>query len=254
MKPVLISVLLAFGFSTMLYAQVGEIKGASSSNSSSSKSGSSDSGDSDFDSDGDGGGVFFDILFGGIAEAQSYKLSTSRERYPSMVSFDVMIQGAVKPSAYYLFWPRLRGNWGLFGTDFRLNYLIEESVDGYIHVRTNDWQIIQLNLVTSRFFTFRLGTGIMQEAFSEERSFSETAFMLMVHAPDQTKTLAFEYRFAKDWDTGANPRREFSVQYQHQLFNTGKLHGYATVGGIYQRYYNSIDVWGIQGGLMFRFF
>jgi hypothetical protein len=252
MKPVLISVLLATCCSIGLYAQVSEIKGASSGNSSSSKSGSSDSGDSDYDSG--GGGIFFDFLFGGIAEAQSYKLNKSRERYPSMVSFDVMIQGAVKPSAYYLFWPRLRGNWGLFGTDFRLNYLIEEGVDGYIHARTNDWQIIQLNLVTSRFFTFRLGTGIMQEAFSEEESFSETAFMLMVHAPDQTKILGFEYRFAKDWDSGANPRREFSVQYQHQLFNRGKLHGYATVGGIYQRYYNSIDVWGIQGGLMFRFF
>lgn len=253
MKAVLISVLLTISCFARLCAQVNEIKGASSSNSSSSKSESSDWGDSDYDSDEDGGGLFFGF-FDGIAEAQSFKLSKDRERYPSMVSFDVMIQGAVKPSAYYLFWPRIRGNWGLFGTDFRLNYLIEESVDGYIHVRTNDWQIIQLNLVTSRFFTFRLGTGIMQEAFSEESSFSETAFMLMVHAPDQTKVLGFEYRFAKDWDTGANPRREFSVQYQHQLFNTGNLHGYATVGGIYQRYYNSIDVWGIQGGLMFRFF
>lgn len=252
MKVILISVLLATCCSIGLYAQVNEIKGASSSNSSSSKSESSDWGDSDYDSG--GGGIFFDFLFGGIAEAQSFKLREGRERYPSMVSFDVVIQGAVKPSAYYLVWPRIRGNWGLFGTDFRINYLIEEGVDGYIHLRTNDWQIIQLNLVTSRFFTFRLGTGIMKEAFSEGKSFSETAIMLMVHAPDQTETLAFEYRFAKDWDTGANPRREFGVQYQHQLFSTGSFHGYATVGVIYQRYYNSIDVWGMQGGLMFRFF
>jgi hypothetical protein len=234
-----------------LVAQVDEIKGASSNNSSRS-SGKSDGGS--YDSDDDGGGVFFDFLFGGIAEAQSFKLQSNRERYPAMVSLDVMFQGAVKPSSYYMIWPRIRGNWGLFSTDFRMNYLIEESAEGYIHIRTNDWQVIQLNLITSRFFTLRAGTGFMQEAFNTKEMFSESAFLFNIHAPDQTKTLGFEYRFSKDWDTGANPRREFSVQYQHQLFNTGILHGYATVGGVYQKYYNSIEVWGVQAGLIFRLF
>ena len=135
-----------------------------------------------------------------------------------------------------------------------MNYLIEDGIDGYEHIRTNDWQVLQLNLITSRFFTFTLGTGFMQEAFNTKEVFSESALLLSFHAPDQTKLIGFEYRFAKDWDTGANPRREFSVQYQHQIFNSGSLHGYATVGGAYQRYYNSITVWGIQAGLVFRFF
>jgi hypothetical protein len=234
-----------------LVAQVDEIKGASSSNSSRS-SGKSDGGS--YDSDDGGGGIFFDFLFGGIVEAQSFKLQSDKQRYPSMVSLDVMFQGAVKPSSYYMIWPRIRGNWGLFSTDFRMNYLIEESAEGYIHIRTNDWQVIQLNLITSRFFTFRVGTGFMQEAFNTKEMFSESAFMFLIHAPDQTKTLGFEYRFSKDWDTGANPRREFSVQYQHQLFNTGILHGYATAGCVYQKYYNSIEVWGVQAGLVFRLF
>lgn len=250
MKPIFVLLLLAMT-GTQLCAQVNEIKNASSSNSSNSggKSGSSDG-----DSDDGGGGVIFDFLFGGILEFQSFKLQNDRQRYPSMVSLDVMFQGAVKPSSYYMIWPRIRGNWGLFSTDFRMNYLIEESAEGYIHIRTNDWQVLQLNLVTSRFFTFRLGTGFMQEAFNTKETFSESAFMFMIHAPDQTKVLGFEYRFSKDWDSGANPRREFSVQYQHQLFNTGILHGYATVGGVYQKYYNAIEVWGVQAGLIFRLF
>jgi hypothetical protein len=94
----------------------------------------------------------------------------------------------------------------------------------------------------------------MEEAFGDERSFFESAFMAGVHAPDQTKTLGFEYRFTKDWDTGANPRREFTIQYQQQIFNTGSLHGYITAGGVYQRYYNSITVWGVMTGLVFRLF
>jgi hypothetical protein len=230
-----------------LFAQVDEIKSESSKNSSRSK---------DNDSRGGGGfglSIFVDV-FQGIGQWQSMKLQDDRERYPSMVSFDIMIQGAIKPSSYYMAWPRIRGNWGLFSTDFRMNYLIEDDIDGFKHIRTTDWQIIQLNLITSRFFTFRIGTGFMKEAFNEKRSFSESAFMLNVHAPDQSKVLGFEYRFAKDWETGSNPRREFSVQYQQQLFTINGFHGYTTVGVVYQKYYNTIEVWGIQGGLVFRFF
>jgi hypothetical protein len=250
MKSSYLTIIVFFICISGSLAQVDEIKSASSDNS--SKSGRGDGGSGG--SGGGGGAWFIDFLFSGIAELQSYKLQDDRERYPSMVSLDVMLQGAIKPSSYYILDPRIRGNWGLFSTDFRMNYLIEEGIDGYKHIRTNDWQVIQLNLVTSKFFTFRVGTGFMQEAFNAKEMFSETAFLLNVHAPDQTKQIGFEYRFAKDWDTGANPRREFSVQYQHQIFSTGILHGYATIGGIYQKYYNAISVWGIQAGIVLRLF
>jgi hypothetical protein len=94
----------------------------------------------------------------------------------------------------------------------------------------------------------------MKEAFGGKETFSETAFLFNIHAPDQTKNLGFEYRFAKDWETGVNPRREFSIQYQHQLFAAGALHGYLLIGGVYQKYYGSIEIWGVQGGVVFRLF
>ncbi|MCK6617889.1 MAG: hypothetical protein L6Q51_09605 [Cyclobacteriaceae bacterium] len=234
-----------------LYAQVDEIKQASEDNSS-KKSGRDDS-----DNDGDSGGGFFvfDLFFNAIPDWQRFKLQDDRSRYPSMVSLEVFMQGAVKPSSYYILWPRIRGNWGLFSTDYRMNYLIEEDADGgFKHIRTNDWQVLQLNLITSRFITFRFGTGVMKEAFADGRSFNEWDFMLGFHSPDQFKQIWFEYRFAKDWETGANPRRELSAQYQHQLFRTGALHGYFSAGVVYQRYYNSIEIWGFQGGLIFRLY
>lgn len=230
-------------------AQVNEIKQASSENSKRSGGGKSDSDD--------GGGGFFmvDLFFNAIPSWQAFKLQSDRERYPAMVSLDVMLQAGSKPSSYYMLWPRVRGNWGLFSTDFRMNYLIEEGADGeWIHIRTNDWQILQINLITSRFFTFRLGSGFMHEAFGAKRSFNESAFLFNIHAPDQTKNLGFEYRFAKDWDTGANPRREFNVTFQQQLFSAGALHTYIVVGGVYQRYYNAIEIWGFTGGVVFRLF
>lgn len=231
-------------------AQVEEIKQASEDNS--KKSGSSDSG-----SDGDSGGGFFifDLFFNAIPDWQRYKLQDDRARYPSMVSLEVLMQGAVKPSAYYMLWPRVRGNWGLFSTDYRINYLIEEDVDGgFKHIRTNDWQVLQLNLITSRFITFRFGTGLMKEAFAGKRSFNEWAFMLGFHSPDQYKLIFFEYRVAVDWDTEVTTRTELSAQYQHQIFSAGALHGYFSAGVVYQRYYESIEVWGLQGGFIFRLY
>lgn len=245
MKPFLLACIALLCLSRT-YAQVDEIKSASKDNSS-KKSGSSDS-----DDDGLGLDVFF-FLFDGLGALHTSKIR-EREKYPSMISLEVDLQGAIKPSSYYILQPRIRANWGLFSTDFRMNYLIEDDIEGLKHIRTNDWQVLQFNLITNRFFTFRVGTGFMQEAFEDHRYFSETAFMLNIHAPDQSKVLGFEFRFAKDWDSGLNPRREFSIQYQHQIFEASKLHGYVTVGGLYQRYYNSIDIWGIETGMVFRVF
>ena len=239
-------VIVFVGLSIIAYAQVDEIKSASADN-------SSNSGRENRGSPGSGGGFFFDV-FVQVGQCQGAKLQSDRSRYPSMVSLDLMLQGAVKPSSYYMLWPRIRGNWGLFSTDFRMNYLIEDDVDGYKHIRTNDWQIVQLNLITSKYIMFRFGTGLMTEAFESRRRFNETSFMFDVHAPDQTKVIAFEYRFAKDWNTGVNPRREFSVQYQHQFMSAGALHSYISAGVTYQKYYGTIEVWGMQGGILFRIF
>lgn len=243
-----LTLFIAIIVSISSFAQVDEIKSKSKANS--ARSGSSR------DSNGSSGGGFFvfDFFFRAIPEWQSFKLHEDRSRYPSMVSFDAMLQVGVKPSSYYLLWPRVRGNWGLFSSDFRMNYLIEEDIEGYKHIRTNDWQIIQMNLITSRFLTFRVGTGIMKEAFGDKNSFSESAFIFGVHAPDQTKMVLFEYRFAKDWNTGVNPRREFSVQYLHQLFSAGSLHTNLSAGVVYQKYYGTIEIWGVQAGIVFRFF
>jgi hypothetical protein len=32
------------------------------------------------------------------------------------------------------------------------------------------------------------------------------------------------------------------------------LHGYFSAGVVYQRYYESIEVWGLQGGFIFRLY
>jgi hypothetical protein len=230
------------------FAQVDEIKQASSK---ASKSKASDGGSSDSDS---GHGIIHTILFF-IPEWQKYKLHPdNRQRYPSMVSLDMYAQGGYKDKAY-MFWPRIRGNWGLFSTDFRANYLFEkDDTGGYKTLHTNDWQVLQLNITTSRLLTFRVGLGTMTEAFGDFNQYTEFTAGFGIHAPDQTNVFYAEYRDAYRSGLDVKARIEFSAQYQHQIFKAGSFKGYLTGGVVYQKHYGTIDFWGVQAGLLFRVF
>ena len=230
------------------FSQVDEIKEASSK---ASKSRSSDSGSS---ASSTGDGFFHTVLFF-IPEWQKYKLHPDNLlRYPSMVSLDMYAQGGYKEKAY-MFWPRVRANWGLFSTDFRANYLFEkDDTGGYKQLHTNDWQVLQLNITTSRLLTFRVGLGTMTEAFGDFNQYTEFTAGFGIHAPDQTNVFYAEYRDAYRSGLDVKARIEFSAQYQHQVFNAGLLKGYLTAGVVYQKHYGTIDFWGVQAGLLFRVF
>lgn len=244
-KFLFISLILFFSLRHVGLAQVSEIKSASSRHSKSGKSVSG--GSSGAESDGGIlGDLFVQVFIGGIINVQQVKLQ-KRHTVPSIISLEAMMQGAVQPSSYYILTPRFRGNWGLFSTDFRFNYLIEEGIDEVTHLRTNDWQILQLNLVTTRDARFRAGGGILQEAYSGKKTFAEWTFGLHIEPFDSRLGGVAEYRTADN-------RKEGSLYLQCNVTEYGKLHGYLTLGAIHQRYYRNIDVWGIQAGYVLKIF
>ncbi len=247
MKPFGFGLILFF-LSIVVVAQVNDIKNKSSENSSRKSEGgrSGSSGSSNI-------AIFFDV-FRLIGSAQSDKLQKA-DSIKRLVSLETFFQGAVQPSTYYLFNPRIRGNWGLFSTDFRVNYLLEDDhTNGTHDLTTFDWQILQLNLITTRNFTARVGGGNLYERFGGKQSFFEWTTGLSFYSNSQTVVGNLEYRVAKDFVTNAVPRREINFSLEKQIFRTGSLRGYATVGGVYQRYYQSVSVWGLQAGFVMRIF
>ena len=237
-------------FSHVTFAQVDEIKSASSGHSSRS------SGSSDYDSDDDSSsGFFFDFFFsdfffteclGGIASWQEMKLK-KKETNPTVISFDVMLQSAIQPSSYYIVNPRVRANWGLFSTDFRMTYLVEEDIEGYKTLRTDDWQILQLNLVTTRNVIGRFGGGILHENLSGGKTFAEWTLGIHLQSDSQRLGAMAEYRWSE-------PRDEWNIQGQFRLFQAKAFNGYFTAGVVHQRYYETVTAWGLQGGFMLRIF
>jgi hypothetical protein len=231
-------------------AQVSDIRGASSGNASGGSGGSSNGEPSVTN-------VFlFDFMVSaieGLAEWQRLTLN-KREVNPYLVSLDVISQAAVQPSRYYLINPRIRGNWGLFSTDFRVNYLLEETVNGANDLSSIDWQIIQINMVATKNVVGRIGGGFMKENFGGRKSFFESSVGLFVQSSSKKTGVSIEYRSARDFDTDIVARREFSAHFERKLFSSGYWNTYLTVGGVYQRYYESISVWGVQAGFAFRIF
>lgn len=231
--------------------QVDEIKSASAASSFKTRS-------SEATSDGSsssGGSFLFDVLLF-IPHWQKYKLhEENRQRYPLTVSLETMIQAGYKPKDDYFLWPRVRGNWGLFSTDFRMNYMFEkDDAGGYKQFHTNDWQVLQLNITTSRFLTLRVGAGTMTEAFGNFNQYTEVTVGFGIHAPDQSNVFYAEYRDAYKSGVDVKARIEFNAQYQHRIFNSGALKGYLTAGVVYQKYYSTVDFWGVQAGLAFKVF
>jgi hypothetical protein len=229
------------------FAQVSDIKSSSKSNSSSRSSGGGS------DRGGSGGNVFFFLdLFRVFGAWQGHVLD-KRPDVPQVVSLDLMMQSAIQPSQYYTFNPRVRGNWGILSTDFRWNVLIEETIDGPESLNTFDWQIAQLNFVNTRNVIVRAGAGFMQENFADRLSFFESSISSNLMF-DEGWGGFVEWRSAKDFVSQAVPRREFNLQVQKQIFESGPWHGMVTGGLQFQRWYSTTNVWGIQGGFVLKLY
>jgi hypothetical protein len=230
-------------------AQVGSVKSASSSN----KSGGSDRGGR---SGSFGPGMvymFADVTIRGLAIWQTNVLER-RGEVPNVLSLEIFGQAAIQPSTYYVFTPRIRGNWGIFLTDFRMNYMVEEKIGAPEDLRTDDWQILGLNFINTRNITARLSTGIMHEAFGEGAVFNESVLGISVMNNDQSLGCMTEFRLAKDYSTITIPRFEGSVGVQKKLFDRNATHLFVTGGLVFQRYYNKVNVWGLQGGFALKLY
>lgn len=229
------------------HAQVSEIKSASGS--ASRSSGRSEGGSRS--SSGLLSYFFVDLMLNGVVEWQRYALS-KRTVNPSLVSLELIGQAAAQPSSYYVFHPRVRATWVLFSTDFRVNYLLEEDINGNQDLTTFDWQVLQINLITARHAIGRIGFGVMKENFGENRSVPESSYGIQWYTNQRKVNGVVEYRSARDWNIDVNSRREFNAFVEHRIWTKGSAHMYATAGFTYQQYYESVNVWGIQGGLIIK--
>lgn len=195
--------------------------------------------------------VCFDFALSGIIELNKSYID-NKDDIPLVTSFDFIPQGAYHPSNSILALPRIRGNWGLFSTDFRFTSLIEITPEGSDFWNTFDWQVIQFNLLVTEPVILRIGTGFMYENYSET-FFNEHTIGLDFFMDDYKYRIDNEFRISKDYTTANIPRLEGNTRFNYAVLQEDHIDGYISIGVMYQNYYLDESMWSVLGGMAFNF-
>lgn len=234
LKRILLSTCLSFCLSTAAFAQIEDIKGLAENYSSSS---------SDFTMDEvwlfD---LFIDFFWLGI-DYHMWQLERSGD-IPKVISVDVLSKVGVGKQGLLMLSPRIRGNFGLFATDFRYNVLANDGV-----FSTLDWQIVTLNIVNAKHLTMRLGTGIMHER-DENNTFTEHTLGIDVLVPNSNFLVNVEGRLASNYFEATTARIETNAHVAYKTMSFDHAAIYIMGGATWQRYYGQVDIWAIQTGLL----
>lgn len=188
-------------------------------------------------------------LFTGIGSIQKLFLEAEND-VPDISSIQIQMEAGLNPKAdLYLLRPRIKGNWGLFGTDFRGFYLYQENAKGFSNYSTYDWQVLMLNLSALKEFKLRTGVGFMYEEFNKTFT-AEYTFNTEIVPSDIFKFNA-EYRLARDGKTRFNSRQEFNTGVDFTVLNTEHFITYAGPHVSYNKIYDT-EFWSFGAGLSFK--
>ena len=93
--------------------------------------------------------LFFDVVIFGGWQLHKHHID-SQDEIQRVKSIEFMPQFAFHAPSTYQMLPRIRGNYGLFSTDFRYSFMVETNLANEADIyKTIDWQILVLNLVVT---------------------------------------------------------------------------------------------------------
>ena len=166
------------------------------------------------------------------------------------IAYSVHYEYGIKHYYTYInYLPHLRGNIGIFSTDFRFNILTEyaDIPDSY-----RSWELLfLLNLVPASGFKISLGTGLDYEVFTG-KYYNEHYLNFQFGVFQIRDYIDLETRIAVDYSTSLLPFIEAGIKYKTRIIHFDHLYAYIAFGGIYQNYYQAHEIWGASASLAFN--
>ena len=267
MKRIVLKILFSIILiSSYLYssAQIEDIKKSSKENKSNKSSNSSSSSSSSSSDDfaagcmadmcggcfNAGAAVFFAVI---VENHQS--MMNLLDSDPTVLSFEARANFAVglhysknKTYTYVNYLPGIRGNLGAFSTDFRFNILTEYTDDFPNSFTSWEWLFL-FNIEPIETFKLSFGTGVQAERFSDSY-FNEHYIGFKFGLANNNDYIDLDTRFSMDYSTGAFPFFEAGAHYKKRIAEFESVFMHITLGGVYQNYYQSNDIWALQGGII----
>ena len=153
-----------------------------------------------------------------------------------------------KTYKYYNFLPGIRANLTWFLIDYRYNILTEFSEDLPDAFKT--WDLIFLFKINATENTqIIFGTGMHKEEYSST-IFNQHYLGAKIGLSENRDYIDIEGRLTIDYSTDVFPFNEAGIHYNKRIINAENLNGYFFLGGIYQNYYSSTDIWALQAGII----
>lgn len=144
--------------------------------------------------------------------------------------------------------PHIRGNLGIFSTDFRFNFLAEYNNGLPNSFKTWDLLFI-LNMVPDDAFRISLGSGMYYEVYTE-KLYHEHYFQVQLGLFQNRDFIDFDTRIAPDYSTNLVPFMETALRYKFRFINFDHVYAWLSLGAVYQNYYQEHGIIGGNAGLI----
>lgn len=177
----------------------------------------------------------------------------SKEKATSWTWYGELELRSAFGSGFLIALPEVRAGYWIFSTNLRYNTLVEPGVNFLSSYRTVDWQILQLQAITSRNFNMRFGFGLLNERYSGN-TFPEMAFEVKGMFLNGRVGIPGEVRYSWDSETKNPVRGELGIGGEYRLLEFFHADLYASAGYLYQQYYGSVNLNAFQVGLRFVFY
>lgn len=249
-------VVLILFFSSIAYAQVGDIKKEieiekenGSTNSSGSNNGSYSSG-----RDGAGSALVGQIIGGifigigrGVGQLQKTTLE-KKSTFPELISLETSLYIGLYPDQNgNLYCPRIQGNWGIFSSEFRYTYISDLSGK----LSTLEWQILKINIPINPV-RISLGMGFVNIP-EFKSSYLESSARVDVWVWKRKINTFAEFRSTGDI-AYRKFRQELNFQVDYKIKSFGKFHISPMIGVRQQSYLEKFDQTYIIAGCNFRIY
>jgi hypothetical protein len=143
---------------------------------------------------------------------------------------------------------RLGGGQGRFSTDLRFNHLQEKIDGGQTVFNCIEWQILQYNLSSTENFSFKIGTGMFYDQYSDI-AFHEHSLMLGFTLPNPKFAFNIEGRYSPDYKLMEEVFAELNLLGSYCVLESKNVNVSFVFGAIVQRYYKTVGLNSIQAGL-----
>lgn len=240
-RSFLVTSMLAFGY-VVSYAQVAEIKQQVSDDSStySSETGIRASSVSSYGScshgDSYGGAVFAELFLGlvkgvgMVTVVAQQQVLEKQDRIPNLISLETGLEYSSNLSGLS-FNPYLRGNWGLFATDFRYSQLHDYTGT----LQSLDWQVVMLRIPIKNL---KLNYGIgFTSLLDPKTTYFESSTGLDLSLQENLINISSTYRWTSKKSDEARYRQEFKIMGDYRIWEKGSFHLAPMVGVTYQDYF-----------------